>query len=181
MFKSKKEIQNLINQADDNLETNRIIAKIENLKKNRNPFYLNSAEFDEILKWKLRSQYKRQEKIRKNNTEENINLITKMAFQLKHKDEDIETKLKINTLLLLDGVGIPVASAILTLCFPENYSVIDFRNWRQIFNSLNKKSSFTINEYNEYLKIIRQLSKNFGLTTQQIDLAIWQKDINEFG
>ena len=76
---------------------------------------------------------------------------------------------------------ISVASAILTLCFPDKYSVIDFRGWRQIFGEEKKYSNYTTKEYISYLTIIRQMATYFGLTTQQVDMAIWQYDIENKG
>lgn len=181
LFKDKNQIEALINQADDKSETKTLIQQFEKLKQARTPFYLTAQELEQILNWKLRTQFGRQTKIRRNNTEENIQLITKMTFLLTHKNEDIETALKLKSLTLLYGVEIPVASSILTLCYPEKYSVIDFRNWRQIFNPKTKKSYYSTNEYNEYLKRIKYLADKFNFTTQQIDMAIWQKDINENG
>ena len=179
LFNGRKQIETLINQADDNNETKNLIQQFDNLKKKRMPFYLTGSEFEQILRWKLRTQFGRQTKIRQNNTGDNIALITKTAFLLKHENKDIETALKLKTLTLLYGVEIPVASSILTLCYPENYSVIDFRNWRQIFNPKQKKTYYTTNEYNEYLKKIKDLADKYKFTTQQIDMAIWQKDKNE--
>lgn len=98
-----------------------------------------------------------------------------------HINKNIETTLKLKTLTLLYGVEIPVASSILTLCYSENYSVIDFRNWREIFKSSIKKTYYSTKEYNEYLKRIKFLANKFKFTTQEIDMAIWQKDINENG
>lgn len=181
LFKDKKQIEELINQADDKNETKNLIQHFDNLKQTRKPFYLTATEFEQILTWKLRTQFGRQSKIRLNNTEENIQLITKTTFLLTHKNTNIETSLKLKSLTLLYGVEIPVASSILTLCYPENYSVIDFRNWRQIFKQLTKKTYYTTNEYNEYLKRIKYLADKYKFTTQQIDMAIWQKDINENG
>ena len=89
---------------------------------------MTASELEEILNWKLRTQFGRQSKIRKNNTEQNIELITKTTFLLTHENSDVETALKLKSLTLLYGVEIPVASSILTICFPETYSVIDFRN-----------------------------------------------------
>jgi hypothetical protein len=181
LFKDKKQIEELINQADDKSETKNLTQQFDKLKQTRTPFYLTATELEQILAWKLRTQFGRQIKIRLNNTEENIQLITKTAFLLTHKNKDIETALKLKSLTLLYGVEIPVASSILTLCYPENYSVIDFRNWRQIFKPLTKKTYYTTNEYNDYLKRIKYLADKFNFTTQQIDMAIWQKDINENG
>ena len=119
--------------------------------------------------------------LREKNTDDNVQLITRTAFAICHKDKKIEIELKLRTLTLIYGVGIPVASSILTLCFPKEYSVIDFRNWRQLYKQTEKKSSYSTNEYIKYLGIIKGLAFKFNVTTQEIDLAIWQKDINEFG
>lgn len=181
LFKNKNQIEELINQADDKNETKKLIQQFDKLKQTRTPFYLTANELEKILNWKLRTQFGRQTKIRQNNTEENIRLITKTTFLLTHYDKDIETALKLKSLTLLYGVEIPVASSILTLCYPEKYSVIDFRNWRQVFNQATKKTHYTTKEYNEYLKHIKYLADKFNFTTQQIDIAIWQKDINENG
>jgi len=110
--------------------------------------------------------------MRKKNTGELIELITKTAFEITHEDKDFETELRINTLTLLKGVGIPVASAILSLCFPDKYAVIDYRNWEQLFGE--RKSNYTIKNYLDYLKKIKKLSEEFGFTCKEIDTAIWQ-------
>ena len=181
MFQNKQEIENLIKKTDDYDLTQEIITKIEQLKKIRPGFYLTLEELEEIFKWKLRTQFGRQKAIREKNTESNIKIITGAAFAISHPDKKIEITLKLKALSLIYGVEIPVASAILTLCFPKEYSVIDFRNWRQIFREEDKKSSYTATEYIKYLEIIKEISEKFNFTTQEIDLAIWQKDVNEFG
>jgi thermostable 8-oxoguanine DNA glycosylase len=124
----------------------------------------------------LQKQYKRQFITRQKNTAENITLITRTAFAIKHDSFQIESELRINSLCVLFGVGVPVASAILTICYPKKYAVIDYRNWRQIYDNNEKKNNFTIKEYLEYLDKIVELSIKFKFTPQEIDLAIWTKD-----
>jgi hypothetical protein len=80
---------------------------------------------------------------------------------------------------MLSGVEVPVASAIMTLCFPTLYSVIDFRNWRQFYPGSKEKTSYTPNEYLNYLQLIRQLADSFEVTPQEIDMAIWQLDVEQ--
>ncbi len=41
----------------DNEKTEEIKSELLKAQQYRQPFYLTSAEFDKILKWKLRSQY----------------------------------------------------------------------------------------------------------------------------
>lgn len=176
LFETKEQIKELIQRADNEGETKRLTQKFHQLKKERKEFYLTLEELEEIFKWKLRTQYGRQIKQRSLNTNENIISITRTAFGITHTDDDYETKLKLKLLTSISGIEIPVASAILTLCFPEKYSVIDFRNWKQIYKSEQKKTNYTAKEYTDYLRIIRTLAESFGLTPQEIDIAIWQKD-----
>ncbi len=59
-------------------------------------------------------------------------------------------------LYAMRGVGVLVASAVLALMFPDDYAVIDFRGWRQLFNQ--ERSSFSIGDYKKYIHEIRRLS-----------------------
>jgi hypothetical protein len=177
LFTSKEQIQELIGRADDSSETKRLINKFKELKNTRVPFYLTLGDFDEVLLWKLRRQYGRQLKFRERNTDSNIQVITKAAFLVEHSDKNYETELRLKLLVTLSGVEVPVASAILTLCFPDKYSVIDFRNWGQIFGKNNEKTNYTTKEYIMYLSLTKQLASDFEVTPQEIDMAIWQYDI----
>lgn len=176
LFKDSIEIRELIDKSPLYHSSRRLILKFENLKTIRKDFFLDKEDFDEILIWKLQNQHDRQSIIRLKNTAENIKLITQTAFAIKHKNFDVETELRINALCVLYGVGIPVASAILTICYPTKYAVIDYRNWQQIYKTNEKKNYFTIKEYLDYLSKITDLSNKFRFTTQEIDLAIWTKD-----
>lgn len=154
--------------------TEEIKAELLIAQQCRQPFYLTYGEFDKILKWKLRSQYGRQKELRKANTIETIKLLTRLAFSISHSDPDYEIELKINILCLLKGVGVPVASAILALNYPEKYTVIDYRVWRQVFDE--DKSSFSISDYRKYLKEVKRLADELHWTVQEADMAIWEYD-----
>ena len=105
--------------------------------------------------------------------------ITKSAFSIQYNDKDYETEQRLKALIKLHGVQVPVASAILTLCYPEEYCVIDRRGWRQIFDNDKKKTYYTLKEYIKYMTIIKRTALEFGVTPQEIDMAIWQKDIEQ--
>lgn len=179
LFQSKLQIESLINKADNAKETKRLTQKFHRLKTDRKPFYITLEELNDILKWKLRKQFERQGKGRELNSNENVCVITKAAFAITHTDKDFETILKLKLLSTLTGVEVRVASAILTLCFPKQYAVIDFKNWQQIYKSAQRKTNYSPNDYIEYLKIIRQLAKKYDVTPQEIDIAIWQKDFED--
>ncbi|NQS90632.1 hypothetical protein HQ584_12685 [Patescibacteria group bacterium] len=160
--------------AEDYEKTEEIKNYIQSLKDTRDPFYLNSEEFDRILRWKLRQQYERQKKIRSKNTDDLIRAVTSIALTISHDDEDYKLDLRFKLLMVLRGVGVPVASAILALCFPEKYAVIDFRGWRQFFGE--DKRYFSIKDYKKYMKEIKRLANELGWLPQEVDLAIWEYD-----
>ncbi len=158
----------------DYAATERLKAVYHRLRSERQPLYLTAAEFDAILHWKLRGQYRRQAGIRQTNTDDVIRIVTGAALSVSHPDEDYEIELRLGILCSLRGVGVPVASAILALVFPETYAVIDFRGWRQIFGEA--KRTFSVADYKRYLREVKRLAAELGWLVQEVDLAIWEYD-----
>ncbi len=160
--------------SDDYRLTEDLKSRFARLRLQRRPLYLTCDEFDQILKWKLGRQYGRQRERRKANTEEVIRTVTSAAFAIEHPDEEYELELRMSILCSLRGVGVPVASAVLALVFPEKYAVIDFRGWRQVFGE--EKRIFSIPDYKRYLREVRRLADELGWPVQEVDLAIWEYD-----
>lgn len=170
-----KDIKEYRYKAEDYEKTEELKIFLRNLIKERDPFYLKLEELDKILHWKLLTQYGRQKEKRSIEiTNEIAQNFTKWAFKITHANEDYETYLKIKTLMVPRGINVRIASAILALCFPEKYAVIDFRVWRQLFSE--ERDSYTINQYLEYLKKVTELAKILGWDPQEVDLAIWAYD-----
>lgn len=71
-------------------------------------------------------------------------------------------------------MAVPVASAVLTLVYPNKYAVIDFRNWRQVFGQ--RKNGFSIINYKQYMEKMRRLANELNWTVQEVDLAIQEYD-----
>ena len=160
--------------GDDNALTEHLEAHFAQMKRERHPFYLTLDEFDQALQWKLRGQYGRQRERRKANTDDVVRVVTGAAFAIEHPDKDYETELRFGILCTLRGVGVPVASAILALVFPERYAVIDFRGWRQVFGE--DRTVFSVSDYKRYLREIQTLAQELGWPVQEVDLAIWEYD-----
>lgn len=139
------------------------------------PFYLTAVELESILRWKLRGQYDRQARRRRANTDALIRAITRCAFEVSHPDPAYELELRVGILMSLRGVGVPVASAVLALVRPDQYAVIDFRGWRQLFGE--ERHSFTIGDYRRYLARVRALARRLDWPPQEVDLAIWAYDM----
>jgi hypothetical protein len=176
-FKDREQILGLINRADDNQLTLELISHFDTLRSQRKPMFLDKSDFESILKWKLRNQFGRQLKLRELNTDEIIQKITKVVFEIEHANWSYETELRLKILTSIKGVEIPIASAVLTLTNPDKYAVVDFRVWRQLFGVA--KSFYTVADYLKYLGVIKDLSIKYDLRLQQIDMAIWQYDIEQ--
>lgn len=172
-FKSRDQIKALLKDALSTTTTQELLVMIEAIKRTRDPLFLSLDELDRIFHWKLRRQYGRQQSKRSLITDENAKLITQAAFSFTNENGRLEIKSRINILAVLPGVGVPVASAILALVFPESYGVIDTRNWKVLYGE--DKSYFTPNNYISYLTDLWALAHKWGFTVQQIDLALWKR------
>ncbi len=168
------QIKDLREAASGFEKTKLLKIKLAGLRQERQPLFLTAEEFDEILQWKLDTQYGRRKAHRIKNTDEIIRAVTGLALNITHEDEDYELELRIDILSSLRGVATPVASAVLTIVYPEKYAVIDFRNWRQIFGV--RKNSFSVGDYKRYMKEMRRLAKELDWSIQEVDQAIWEYD-----
>lgn len=147
--------------------------------------FLLKEEFVNICEWKSKRPRKRY----KSNTEEDIKNQTREAIS-----EHPHTEKQIDSLTKLDGVSVPVASAILTVIFPEDYCVIDYRAWRALLWIM---SEFSFKEYREfsevmdnfrnyrktdsymdYLRKIRTLADQNSMNPRKIEMALWMYDKN---
>lgn len=160
-------------------KTNELMNEFKNIRENRHPLFIDFYDFEKILRWKLRGQYGRQKSIRTMNTDKIIRTVTGACFAIRHFDENYELDMKVGILCVLRGVGVPVASAILTLIEPERYGVIDFRGWRQIFGV--EKRIFSLSDYRQYMRRIRELAAQTKMNPQAIDYAIWSYDAENNG
>lgn len=165
--------------AVDYEETRRLKEKLARVRRERQPLYSTAAEFEKILQWKLGQQIGRQRKRRSANTEEIIRAVTGLALTIAHSHKEYELELRMGILCSLRGVAVPVASAVLALLFPEEYAVIDFRGWRQVFGE--GETVFSIPKYKRYLREVRRLADELGWPVQEVDHAIWEYDRRNSG
>jgi hypothetical protein len=74
-------------------------------------------------------------------------------------------------LTALHGVGIPMASAILTAINPERYTILDFR----ALQSLEVANwSESVGFFVSYLEACRELAAKHGKSLRALDRALWQ-------
>ena len=134
--------------------------------------FLSFSTFDGILDWKLRGQRQRTENHRLGNSAELIKELTGAFWRIEHDDNDKLLDLQLAILLAIPGVGIGVASAIFTLCYPSEYAIIDFRNWKALYGK--DKKQFTVADYKQYLLDVRDLAGELDCDVQEVDYLLWK-------
>jgi hypothetical protein len=69
------------------------------------------------------------------------------------------------------GVAMPLASAVLSMCFPKEFVVIDSLLWRSIFGR--DKNSFSMGDYFRFLDFFSVLSEMCGLSLHDTEHLLW--------
>lgn len=87
---------------------------------------------------------------------------------------------KIETLLQIWGIGLPIASAILTVCHPKEFTVLDYRAWATLkeaaVSDLPPRYPQSAKEYLQYCQTCRHLADRMGLSLRNLDRALWAKN-----
>lgn len=133
---------------------------------------LSRPLFERIRKWKLDRQAKRAVKFSKTVTDELVEKITACAFSLDHSDQNVLARVRLDTLGALPGVDIGVASAILTLTFPDKYGVIDPRVWKVIYGE--NKNGFSLPDYTMYVGHLLDGANQLKWVAQELDFFTWK-------
>ena len=122
--------------------------------------YLEREEFFTIIIWKsnrAKNKYKTESRLKVNAA--NIKNTTSKLFRVidKNKEKRIETmKEMVAAVQQLSGVGLPVASAILAVCHPEDFTIVDYRAKASLIKLLNNKDAMTDKE------ILIDIKRRFG-------------------
>jgi len=104
------------------------------------------------------------------NDEQYVKEVTQVSLSTKNE------KLKIEILTLLNGVQIRMASTILFFCFPEQYTVMDYRAWDSLkaLNKINGEIGDTFECWLKYNEICREIAKQNSVSLRKLDKALWQ-------
>ena len=86
---------------------------------------------------------------------------------------------KVDVLLIIWGIGLAMASAILTVCYPEKFTVLDYRAWQTLRHNsvadLPERYPQSSADYLEYCSACRQFAERMGLSLRNLDRALWAK------
>jgi hypothetical protein len=125
-----------------------------------------------IVDWKLESfKHFKPERLLDENSEEELVDAVRLATEAKTERSGIAV------LIGLFGVGIPVASAILTAMFPLRYTVIDKRALASVDHPTNPG---TLCFYLRYLAECRRLAALYNVELRTLDRALWQAAGKDF-
>jgi hypothetical protein len=157
--------------SDEFQATLQLKKEINTVLKEREAPYLSAIEFDQIIRWKLDKQYHRSKQQRKVNVDQVVIPITRACFSIQSDDKNYGIELKLKTLIAMRGVAIPLASAILAICFPDDFVIIDSLLWEHIYEE--KKSSFTVSDYLTFLSFFSSLSQHTKCSLQDTEHLLW--------
>jgi hypothetical protein len=86
---------------------------------------------------------------------------------------------RMELLTSLRGVGIPIASAILTLLDPRRYGVLDIRAWQLLFavrsvDANRRGQGFTIAQWEAYMSALRHHARRLGVSARAIEYTLFE-------
>lgn len=137
-----------------------LIEQIKPLVRQRG--YLTFDELKTVCLWKSERSQSRVAK----NTAADVEAITKVCFSTDNE------RLRIGSLLLLEGVQYPTASVILHFFHPDPYPILDVRALESI--GISKPPIYDFGFWMQYVTFSRQLAKENNVDMRTLDKALWQ-------
>jgi hypothetical protein len=129
-------------------ETDAQLNNISQAIQERSEPHIDRQELRSIGEWKTSGR--RIDHHLRSNTADEVVTTTKAAFVPNARDAD-----RVEVLTDLTGVGVPVASAILTMHDPKEFAVIDFRALRSL--AIIHPSLVDTSNYSTYAAFVRRL------------------------
>ena len=156
----------------------------------KNYGYLKPEEFLTIVIWKSnRAKTKFKIKSRGKLNAEKIETTTKELHSLAKNCEENERKI-LDVITGLSGVGIPVASAIITVCYPNYFTIVDYRAKTSLIKYLNHKKGIgsdykkifgadpqsSKKAYLAYCRLCRHEAEKLKITLRDFDRMLFGMD-----
>lgn len=146
----------------------RVTHLVRRLRPARERGYLTLADLEEVCNWKSpRAIWQ----IRRNSA---ATVRDTTGRALRSRDE----RARVLALIELQGVSIPMASAVLTLLYPRRYGVIDIRVW-QLLHQLGSVSGngagvgLRVNDWLQFLDVVRRLSSALRVTARRAERTLF--------
>lgn len=133
---------------------------------------LTDREFFSIVVWKSNRA--------KTKIKRGLAAVEKSVGQLMREVYEAETpEEKVESLLGIWGIGLAMASAILTVCYPTQFTVLDYRAWEALraaaVEGLPNRYPQSTEQYLDYCEVCGRLAERAGLSLRDLDRALWAK------
>jgi hypothetical protein len=141
---------------------------IRELSRVRARGHVTRAEFTKMCRWKS----PRARHLWEANSPARIRAISRRVLATRSERRRMEL------LTALRGVGVPMASAILTLLDPRRYGVLDIRAWQLLFATRSVEANrrgqgFTITQWEQYLSALRHHARRLRTTARAIEYTLF--------
>ncbi len=137
--------------------------------------YLTPKEFFAIIIWKS-NRVKTNVKKGIEKSKKTIRTITSEVFRAKSPEQ------KLYILTSIPSIGIPMASAILTVCYPDDFTVADYRACSSLKNFGEEtigNPTVKISTYLKYLEKCKKLARKYNFSLRDFDRILWAKNFYE--
>lgn len=135
----------------------------EGIKQNaKDRGYLTLEELQTVCLWKSARSKSRVA----SNLAEDVEAITKVFLETQNE------RLRIGSLLLLNGIEYPTASVFLHFFHPDPYPILDIRALEAL--GIKKSPAYKFEYWFNYVTFTRQLAKENNVDMRTLDKALWQ-------
>jgi hypothetical protein len=137
--------------------------------------YIEKEDLINVLKWKFQGPLVGRQKMNIERVNKIDDLFIEEVSSLAFKTSNDQLKFKL--LSCIDGVGLSVASVILSFYNPKNYGILDIHSWRGLFNEKEPKNIFaSIKPSLKFLQELRSISKKYNMACREIEKAYFKED-----
>jgi hypothetical protein len=146
----------------------RTILLKRKLRRAKRRGYLTRGELAAVCRWKSPRAIHR---VRANN-HHRVRAATASALSTRNEAA------RLNALVRLDGVSVPMASSLLMLLYPHRYGVIDIRVWKLLHRAgavrgNEKGTGFSLANWLDFLAVVRRLSKKLGVSARAVERTLF--------
>lgn len=139
--------------------------------------WLTTEELLAIYAWKEGGRNRRIQDLRRN-LEGDVDFTKQLSVAAFASNEEYK---RISILDRLHGVGIAVASVILTVLAPESYGIIDTRVWKLLYEYGEvdhdpEGKELTLESWLDYLPKVRQWAAELGVSTREVERRLFEYD-----
>ena len=151
--------------TEEDAATSALMARVSDARRRG---FISRAEFLAMCRWKsprALHHYRR-------NTARRVREVSRRALGCRSERGRMEH------LLALDGVSVPVASAILTLLDPRRYGVLDIRAWQMLYAMRDVDANpagrgFSVGQWTCYLAALREHARRLKAPVRAVEYTLF--------